>query len=146
VLDEPVSGLDVSIMAQVLNLLKSLQQRLGVANLIIAHNLGKVRFMSDWVGVMYLGRLVESAQSEELFKNPQHPYTRALLSAALPSHPDVQQQEMTLSGEVPSPLNMPPGCRFHTRCPFVMQVCSEQEPGPTAVNSAHTVACHLSTM
>jgi len=146
VLDEPVSGLDVSIMAQVLNLLKSLQQRLGVAYLFIAHNLGNVRFMSDWVGVMYLGRLVESAQSEELFKNPQHPYTRALLSAALPSHPDVQQQEMTLSGEVPSPLNMPPGCRFHTRCPFVMQVCSEQEPGPTAVNSAHTVACHLSTM
>lgn len=143
VLDEPVSGLDVSIRAQVMNLLKDLQQSLGVAYLLIAHNLANVRYMSNWVGVMYLGKIVESAPGEELFTHALHPYTQALLSAALPSHPDVQREEITLPGEVPSPVNVPPGCRFHPRCFKVMKICSEEEPSLKAVNSQHYVSCHL---
>ncbi len=143
VLDEPVSGLDVSIRAQVMNLLKDLQQSLGVAYLLIAHNLANVRYMSNRVGVMYLGKIVESAPGEEIFTNPLHPYTQALLSAALPFHPDVQREEITLSGEVPSPVNVPPGCRFHPRCFKVMKVCSEEEPNLKGINSQHYVSCHL---
>jgi oligopeptide/dipeptide ABC transporter ATP-binding protein len=143
VLDEPVSGLDVSIRAQVMNLLKDLQQNSGVAYLLIAHNLANVRYMSNWVGVMYLGKIVESAPGEELFTHALHPYTQALLSAALPSHPDVQRKELTLPGEVPSPVNVPPGCRFHPRCFRVMKICSEEKPSLKAVNSQHYVSCHL---
>jgi oligopeptide/dipeptide ABC transporter ATP-binding protein len=143
VLDEPVSGLDVSIKAQVMNLLKDLQQSLGIAYLLIAHNLANVRYMSNRVGVMYLGKIVESAAGEELFSHALHPYTQALFSAALPSHPDVQRSGITLSGEVPSPVNVPTGCRFHPRCIKVMKVCSEEEPSLKAINSQHYVSCHL---
>ena len=143
VLDEPVSGLDVSIKAQVMNLLKDLQQSLGIAYLLIAHNLANVRYMSHWVGVMYVGKIVESAPGEELFTHPLHPYTQALLSAALPSHPDVHREEIPLPGEVPSPVNVPHGCRFHPRCFRVMPTCSEEEPSLKAVNSQHYVSCHL---
>jgi peptide/nickel transport system ATP-binding protein len=143
VLDEPVSSLDVSIRAQVLNLLKDLQQSLGVAYLLIAHNLANVRYMSNWVGVMYLGKIVESAPGEQLFTDPLHPYTQALLSAALPSHPDVQRQEISLPGEVPSPINVPAGCPFHPRCFKAMKICSEVAPNLKAINGKHYVSCHL---
>jgi oligopeptide/dipeptide ABC transporter ATP-binding protein len=143
VLDEPVSGLDVSVKAQVMNLLKDLQQRLGTAFLLVAHNLADVRYMSHNVAVMYLGKMLESAPGEELFTRPLHPYTQALLSAALPSHPGVQRKEIVLPGEVPSPVNVPPGCRFHPRCSKAMKCCSEAEPGLEAVYSQHRVACHL---
>jgi oligopeptide transport system ATP-binding protein len=142
VLDEPVSGLDVSINAQVINLLKDLQGSLGVAYLLIAHSLADVRYMCNWVAVMYLGRIVESASGEELFTHPMHPYTRALLSAALPSHPDVKREEIALPGEVPSPMNVPQGCRFHPRCPVATSVCSETQPGLDPLNDEHYVACH----
>ena len=142
-LDEPVSALDVSIGAQVMNLMKDLQQRLGVAYLLIAHGLGTVRYMSHWVGVMYLGKIVESAPGEELFTHPIHPYTQALFSAALPSHPRIKRDEIVLPGEVPSPVNVPPGCRFHPRCFNAKKICSEEEPSLTEVSSQHFVACHL---
>lgn len=143
VLDEPVSALDVSIRAQIMNDLKDLQQQLGVAYLLIAHNLDTVRYMSHWVGVMYLGKIVESAPGEELFSHPMHPYTQALFSAALPSHPDRKKQEIVLPGEVPSPVNIPPGCRFHPRCFCAKKNCSTEEPGLIEVSSQHFVACHL---
>jgi oligopeptide/dipeptide ABC transporter ATP-binding protein len=143
VLDEPVSALDVSIRAQIMNLLRDLQQRLGLAYLLIAHDLATVRYMATTVGVMYLGRLVEEAEAEELFTRPSHPYTRALLSAALPSHPDVKREEVILAGEVPSPLQVPPGCRFHTRCPSVLPQCNEVDPEVRELVPGHRVACHL---
>ncbi|MCI0782616.1 MAG: dipeptide ABC transporter ATP-binding protein, partial [Chloroflexi bacterium] len=120
VLDEPVSALDVSIRAQIMNLLKDLQNEFGVSYLLIAHHLATVRYMCHRVAVMYLGQIVELAEVRELYTNPLHPYTKALMSAALPSHPDMEQEEMILTGEVPSPLNPPSGCTFHPRCPFVM--------------------------
>jgi oligopeptide transport system ATP-binding protein len=142
VLDEPVSGLDVSIKAQVMNLLKDLQQSLGVAYLLIAHNLANVRYMSRWVAVMYLGKIVEMAACEELFTHALHPYTQALLSAALPFHPHLQRQEVALPGEVPSPVRVPSGCRFHPRCSAALGICSEEAPSLKAVNSQHFVSCH----
>lgn len=142
ILDEPVSGLDVSILAQVLNLLKDIQQKLGVAYLFIAHNLGNVRYMSHFVGVMYLGKIVESARGEELFTHALHPYTQALLSAALPTRPDIQRHEIILPGEVPSPLNVPTGCRFHPRCLKATDICSEEEPTLEEADSSHYVSCH----
>jgi peptide/nickel transport system ATP-binding protein len=143
VLDEPVSSLDVSIRAQIMNLLKELQDRLGLSYLFIAHHLGTVRYMRHRVGVMYLGQLVELAGSEELFTKPLHPYTRALLSAALPDHPDTQREEVLLRGEVASATAVPPGCRLHPRCPFAMPVCAEVEPQWKEVAPAHWTACHL---
>ncbi len=143
ILDEPVSALDVSIRAQVMNLLKDIQEALGIAYLLIAHNLATVRYMCHWVGVMYLGKIVEMAAGEELFTHPIHPYTHALLSAALPGHPDVKRDEIVLPGEVPSPVNVPPGCRFHPRCLSAKKGCSEEEPPLRQVNSMHFVACHL---
>lgn len=143
VLDEPVSALDVSIRAQIMNLLKDLQSQSGVTYLLIAHNLATVRYMSHQIGVMYLGRLVERSSGEELFTNPLHPYTKALLSAALPSHPDVVREEIVLPGDVPSALNPPAGCRFHPRCPAVIPDCSEVEPQLNEVTPGHYVACHL---
>jgi peptide/nickel transport system ATP-binding protein len=143
ILDEPVSALDVSIRAQIMNLLRDLQQRYGVSYLLIAHNLATVRYMSHWVGVMYLGKMVEEAPTRELFTNPMHPYTKALISASLPSHPDIVGEEIVLSGEVPSPLNPPSGCSFHPRCPFVMAHCSEVVPDLRELKPQHKVACHL---
>ena len=143
VLDEPVSALDVSIRAQIMNLLKDLQQEYNVSYLLIAHHLATVRYMCDRVAVMYLGQIVEFAGVKELFNNPLHPYTKALMSAALPSHPDIDQEEMILTGEVPSPLNPPQGCRFHPRCPFVLDQCSAVVPEVKEVTPGHTVSCHL---
>jgi len=143
ILDEPVSALDVSIRAQVMNLLKELQQQHNVAFLLIAHNLATVRYMAHHTAVMYLGEIVEQGETEKLFKDPQHPYTKALFSAALPSHPDLIREDIVLAGEVPSPLNPPSGCRFHTRCPFAMEKCSTEVPEYKQVDSDHGVACFL---
>jgi oligopeptide/dipeptide ABC transporter ATP-binding protein len=143
VLDEPVSALDVSIRAQIMNLLVDLQRQLGVSFLLIAHHLATTRYMAHEVAVMYLGKIAERARTKELFKNPLHPYTKALFSAALPAHPDITREEIILSGEVPSPINPPPGCRFHPRCPFAMKQCAEIEPEPREISTDHLVACHL---
>ena len=143
VLDEPVSALDVSIRAQIMNLLRNLQDQYGVSYLLIAHNLATVRYMSHQVGVMYLGRMVEQAPTRELFADPSHPYTKALIAASLPSHPDIEREEMVISGEVPSPLNPPSGCHFHPRCPVVMERCSVDDPEIRHLSPVHQVACHL---
>ena len=143
VLDEPVSGLDVSIRAQIINLLEELQADLGVSYLFIGHDLATVAHMSHRIAVMYLGKIVELAESQELCENPLHPYTRALFAAALPSSPDDEQEEETIAGEVPSALNVPPGCRFNPRCPFVMSHCSQDEPELKEVSPGHYVACYL---
>ena len=143
VLDEPVSALDVSIRAQIMNLLEDLQDEHGLSYLIIAHHLATVRYMCDRVGVMYLGRIVEEADTEELYENPLHPYTRALISAALPSHPDIESEEIILTGEVPSPVNPPSGCHFHPRCPSKFEPCADREPEMTEPTPGHKVVCHL---
>ena len=143
VLDEPVSALDVSIRAQVMNLLKDLQDQYNVSYLLIAHNLATVRYMANHTVIMYLGQVVEFAETEELYQNPLHPYTKALFSAALPSHPDVIQEEIVLTGEVPSPINPPSGCRFHPRCPMAMDKCAEEIPVDKEVAPGHRVSCHL---
>jgi oligopeptide/dipeptide ABC transporter ATP-binding protein len=142
VLDEPVSALDVSIRAQILNLLKDLQQRLGLSYLLIAHHLAAVRYISHRVAVMYLGVIVETGNSENVFSGPLHPYTKALISAALPAHPDVRRAQIILSGEVPSPIHIPRGCRFHPRCPVAMPDCATTEPALRAVSGNRHVACH----
>ena len=146
VLDEPVSALDVSIRAQMMNLLKDIQTQENVAYLLVAHDLATVRHMADWTAVMYLGQIVEYAPTAKLFENVQHPYTKALFSAVLPDHPDRQQDEIILPGEVPSPLNPPSGCRFHTRCPYVMEQCSQVEPPVRVSTEGHRVACHLEAL
>ena len=143
VLDEPVSALDVSIRAQVMNLLKDLQDQYNVSYLLIAHNLATVRYMSNHTAIMYLGQVVEFSETEELYQNPLHPYTKALFSAALPSHPDLLQEDIVLTGEVPSPINPPSGCRFHPRCPLAMDKCSEEIPVEKEVAPGHRVSCHL---
>jgi oligopeptide/dipeptide ABC transporter ATP-binding protein len=143
VLDEPVSALDVSIRAQVMNLLKDLQEQYNVGYLLIAHNLATVRYMAHQTAVMYLGQIVEYAETEELYQNPLHPYTKTLFSAALPSHPDLIHEDIVLTGEVPSPINPPRGCRFHPRCPFAMDRCAEEVPVEKEVAPGHRVACHL---
>jgi len=143
VLDEPVSALDVSIRAHIIRLLEDIQLRLGVSYLFIAHDLAAVSHLSQQTAVMYLGKLVEVADSLELCATPLHPYTKALFAASLPSHPDEPREEIVLSGEVPSPLNPPRGCHFHPRCPFVMPRCSEQEPKLLELAPGHSVACHL---
>ena len=143
VLDEPVSGLDVSIRAQIINLLEELQADLGVSYLFIGHDLATVAHMSHRIAVMYLGKIVEMAESQELCENPLHPYTRALFAAALPSSPDEEQEEETITGEVPSALNVPPGCRFNPRCPYVMARCSQEEPSLKEVSPNHYVSCYL---
>ncbi|MBI4560778.1 MAG: dipeptide ABC transporter ATP-binding protein [Candidatus Rokubacteria bacterium] len=142
VLDEPVSALDVSIRAQILNLLRDLQARLGLSYLFIAHDLAAVAHMSHTITVMYLGKIVEIGDAVTVATHPKHPYTQALFSAALPSHPDERREEIILSGEVPSPLRPPTGCRFHPRCPYVMPRCSEEEP-LLLPQSGRRVACHL---
>jgi oligopeptide/dipeptide ABC transporter ATP-binding protein len=142
VLDEPVSVLDVSIRAQILNLLRDLQKRLGVAYLFIAHDLAAVAHMSHTIAVMYLGKIVELGPAAEVALRPKHPYTQALFSAALPLDPGERRDEIILSGEIPSPLDPPPGCRFHTRCLHVMERCRRDEP-PLTLQSGRLVACHL---
>jgi oligopeptide/dipeptide ABC transporter ATP-binding protein len=143
VLDEPVSALDVSIRAQMMNLLKDVQAQDDVAYLLVAHDLATVRHMADHTVVMYLGKVVEQAPTASLFDDVRHPYTRALFSAVLVAWPGRQEEEIELKGEVPSPLNPPSGCRFHTRCPYVMPRCSQQEPALRLVSPGHSVACHL---
>jgi oligopeptide/dipeptide ABC transporter ATP-binding protein len=142
VLDEPVSALDVSIRAQILNLLRDLQKELGLAYLFIAHDLAAVAHMSHVIAVMYLGRIVEMGESSRVATDPQHPYTQALFAAALPAHPDEQREEIVLAGEVPSPLNPPSGCHFHPRCPKVMARCSREDPRLKR-SQGREIACHL---
>jgi oligopeptide/dipeptide ABC transporter ATP-binding protein len=142
VLDEPVSALDVSIRAQILNLLRDIQKRLGVAYLFIAHDLAAVAHMSHTIAVMYLGKIVEWGEAAEVALAPQHPYTRALFAAALPIDLDRPREEITLAGEVPSPLAPPAGCRFHPRCPQAMSRCATEEPRLQVVGG-RLVACHL---
>jgi oligopeptide transport system ATP-binding protein len=140
--DEPVSALDVSIQAQVLNLMKDIQEEFQLTYIFIAHDLGVVRHISDRVGVMYLGRLIELAESEELYENPMHPYTKALLSAVPIPDPDLKKQPILIQGELPSPANPPSGCAFHTRCSQVMDICKSARPAEHNHNG-HYVACHL---
>jgi len=143
VLDEPVSALDVSIRAQMMNLLKDIQAERNVAYLLVAHDLATVRHMSDHTVVMYLGKIVEKAPTQALFDDVRHPYTKALFSAVLIARANQEDEEIVLQGEVPSPLNPPSGCRFHTRCPYVMPRCSQEEPKLRDVTPGHAVACHL---
>jgi oligopeptide/dipeptide ABC transporter ATP-binding protein len=143
VLDEPVSALDVSIRAQIMNLLKDIQATYGLSYLLIAHNLATVRYMSHAVAIMYLGEIVEYAEGDELFEHPLHPYTKALLSAALAADPESSVEEIVLVGEMPSPLNPPRGCHFHPRCPMAMDICREVAPEVTHSSDKHSVSCHL---
>lgn len=145
VCDEPISALDVSIQAQIVNMLQDLQQELGLTYLFIAHDLSMVKYISERIGVMYLGKIVEIAESQELYSNPIHPYTQALLSSIPIADPDASAkiQRIILQGSVPSPLSPPSGCKFRTRCRFVKDICREEEPALKEITKGHRVACHL---
>lgn len=143
ILDEPVSALDVSIQSQIINLLEDLQSEFNLTYLFIAHDLSVVKHISDRVGVMYLGAMVELADKDELYNNPQHPYTQALLSAVPVPNPEIRREKILLTGDVPSPINPPAGCRFHTRCRYKMDICSQAVPEFKDIGNGHYVACHL---
>ena len=143
VCDEPVSALDVSVQAQILNLLQDLQAEFSLTYLFIAHDLSVIQHISDQVAVMYVGKIVEQAETEELFLNPKHPYTEALLSAIPSPDPDALLEEITLEGEVPSPANPPSGCYFHPRCQYAQQICQEEAPPLLEVSADHFAACHF---
>jgi oligopeptide/dipeptide ABC transporter ATP-binding protein len=143
VLDEPTSALDVSVQAQILNMLNDLQDDFGLTYLFISHDLSTIRYMCDRVAVMYLGKIVEYAVKDELFGKPTHPYTEALLSVIPAPDPDLRRDRIILAGDVPSPANPPPGCRFHTRCPLAKGICSKEEPPLTDRGNEHYVACHV---
>ncbi|WEU40396.1 MAG: dipeptide ABC transporter ATP-binding protein [Candidatus Odinarchaeum yellowstonii] len=143
VLDEPTSALDVSVQAQILNLLTDLQQKFNLTYLFITHNLNICRHISDEIAVMYVGKIVEKAGADELFEEPLHPYTQALLSANPIPDPEAKRSKIILTGEVPSPINPPKGCRFHPRCPRKMEVCDKTEPPYIEVKPNHYVACYL---
>lgn len=143
VCDEPVSALDVSIQAQIINLLKKLQQDMNLTYLFISHDLSVVKFISDKIGVMYLGSMVEFGTKEDIFTNPLHPYTQALFSAIPYPDPDVKMNRIILKGDIPSPANPPKGCRFHTRCPHAKDICKEVTPEYKDYGNGHCAACHL---
>ncbi len=143
VADEPVSALDVSIQSQIINLLEKLQEKYGLTFLFISHDLSVVKHIADRVGVMYLGRIIEDAPKKELYSSPLHPYSQALLSAVPTIKPGVKKERIILKGDVPSPATPPPGCTFHTRCPYAVNICTEQEPKLKKVGPDHYASCHL---
>jgi oligopeptide/dipeptide ABC transporter ATP-binding protein len=143
VLDEPTSSVDVSVRASLINLFKDLQQTMGLTYLFISHDLSIIEAISDRVGVMYLGKIIELAESKELFKNPLHPYTQELFSAIPIPDPEIRRRRIILKGEPPSPANPPKGCKFHPRCPYVKDVCAQDEPKLIELKAGHYVACHL---
>ena len=146
VADEPSSALDMSVQAQILNLMKSLQKEMNIAYLFITHNLSAARFLCDRIAVMYLGKVVELASRTQLFENPCHPYTKALLPLCPIPDPDSRVDQVPLKGEVPSPVNPPDGCRFHPRCPEAREICNHSGPGLVEIEPGHEVACHLFTL
>ena len=143
VADEPVSALDVSVQAQIINLMQDIQEKRGLSYLFISHDLSVVEHISDFIGVMYLGNIVETAPKKKFFAHPRHPYSLALLSAVPIPDPDVKMNRVILGGDIPSPANPPSGCKFHTRCNYVQDVCKEEIPALEEVESGHFVACHL---
>ena len=143
--DEPISALDVSIQAQVINLLKDYQEEQGTSYLFIAHDLSMVRYVSDDVGVMYLGQLVELSEADEIYKHPLHPYTKGLLGSIPVANPKLARKKVnsSIEGDIPSPINPPTGCRFHTRCPYAKPECAQVIPQMKDMGGGHMVACHL---